>query len=245
MYDARETELSQRHLQEVVQQLDEPVCIIGGWAVYFTVNQRYKVATGRDYLGSRDIDLGFDNASTLQRAIHILEGLGFQAVAYRWRKKLEFETGRTLTKEEARQRPQHQLFPIDVDVIIAETSATIRAQLGFAPIDEPLLRQVFAGQHTCVAGFGRQLLLPTPAVLLATKLKTIGRRDQRHKRVKDLCDIAALLLYAGVGITELITQARELTKERIAISKSEIATAADATGIPADLIRRLVGETKG
>jgi len=242
MYDARETELSQRHLQQVIQELEEPVCIIGGWAVHFMVNERYKEATGRDYLGSRDIDLGFSNARTLQRATNILEGLGFRAVAYRWRKELEFATGCALTKEEARALPQHALFSIDVDVIIAETSATIRDQLGFAPIDEPLLRQVFAGQHSCVAGFGRQLLLPAPAVLLATKLNTIGKREQRHKREKDLCDIAALLLYAGVGITDLLAQARELTSERLAVSDAAITTAAAATGIPADLIRRLVDE---
>ena len=90
--------------------------------------------------------------------------------------------------------------------------------------------------------FGRQLLLPTPAVLLATKLNTIGKRDQRHKRVKDLCDIAALLLYADVGITELITQARALTKEHITVNETDVTIAANATGIPVDLIRRLIIE---
>jgi len=245
MYDTRETRLSHQHLQRVVQELEEPVCIIGGWAVHFTVNQRYKHATGRDYLGSRDIDLGFDTTATILQAIQVLERLGFQAVAYRWCKDVEYETGRTLTQEEARQLPVHKLFPIAVDLVLAHSSKEVRDQLGFAPIDEPLLRHVFAGQHTLVRGFGRQLLLPTPAVLLATKLNTIGRREQRHKRVKDLCDIAALRLYADTPLTRLTKEVHALTQQGISVEEADITAAANATGIPAALIKQLIDVVNG
>jgi hypothetical protein len=33
--------------------------LLGGWAVYYIVNENFQKATGRTYIGSRDIDLGF------------------------------------------------------------------------------------------------------------------------------------------------------------------------------------------
>ena len=59
LYSIFETETSFTYLQEIVKILKEPICILGGWAVYFTVNNAFKEDQGRNYLGSRDIDLGF------------------------------------------------------------------------------------------------------------------------------------------------------------------------------------------
>lgn len=59
MYQDYETQISQDHLTAVFSQMKEPVCLLGGWAVYLTVNKRFNEANGRNYLGSRDIDLGF------------------------------------------------------------------------------------------------------------------------------------------------------------------------------------------
>ncbi len=59
LYPNYETEISFKYLKEVVSILDDPICILGGWAVYFTVNERIKADIGIGYLGSKDIDLGF------------------------------------------------------------------------------------------------------------------------------------------------------------------------------------------
>ncbi len=59
MYDVVEVEISRKYLDKVTEILDEPIVMFGGWAVYLTVNEGYKGLTGREYIGSRDIDLGF------------------------------------------------------------------------------------------------------------------------------------------------------------------------------------------
>ncbi len=58
-YQLSETETSQKQLQGILKQLNDPLCLLGGWAVYYIVNQNFQKATGRNYIGSRDIDLGF------------------------------------------------------------------------------------------------------------------------------------------------------------------------------------------
>lgn len=59
MYEPYETRISQRYLEEVIRKVERPVCLLGGWAVYLQVNKNFKETTGRDYVGSRGIDLGF------------------------------------------------------------------------------------------------------------------------------------------------------------------------------------------
>jgi hypothetical protein len=39
--------------------MTQPVCLMGGWAVYLTMNAKFNEINGRNYIGSRDIDLGF------------------------------------------------------------------------------------------------------------------------------------------------------------------------------------------
>ena len=69
MYPEFETRTSYKYLQKVISALEEPICIIGGWAVFFHVNKSFQKAQGRPYLGSRDIDLGFhlDNNATIEQ----------------------------------------------------------------------------------------------------------------------------------------------------------------------------------
>lgn len=40
-------------------------------------------------------------------------------------------------------------------------------------------------------------MLPSPWVLLATKLNSVSNRDKEHKRIKDIADIYGLLWYSG------------------------------------------------
>src|SRR3989338_5969882 len=43
--------------------------------------------------------------------------------------------------------------------------------------------------------FNKKLLLPIPELLLATKLNALSFRDKEHKKIKDICDMFALLWY--------------------------------------------------
>lgn len=207
MYKDIETETSYKCLKTVISELKEPVCILGGWAVFFTVGSNYRKHAGRAYIGSKDIDVGFNSAESFRQAASILEKkLKFRFVSFRYYKSVHAETGKDLDEEETKAMPQHMYFQMYVDLIMSYASSELKRALGFMPIDEPLLRHVFEdkrrGRH--VKEFSRRLLLPTPEILLATKINSVTRREKEHKRYKDVCDITALCLYGGMPVNEII-----------------------------------------
>lgn len=218
MYKEFETRTSYEYLQKVIAALEEPVCMLGGWAVFFHVNKNFQLAQGRPYLGSRDIDVGFHlgkNAtveemkrSSLAKSIAILQNnLGFEPLAFRFFKDLHTETGKEAASSES--IPAHLRFPMYVDVIVDNIPEQFKDVFGFQPIDEPLLRYSFSEEkcRTVLKEFNRKLLLPTPDVLLGTKAHSLAGRDKQHKRVKDLCDIFALLWYGGSTPQEIAAKA--------------------------------------
>jgi len=210
MYKNVETETSYQYLAKVISHLKEPICILGGWAVYFAVQEQYEKQMKRAYLGSRDIDLGFHDAATFLQAAKILEEkLHFRSISARYFKSVHAETGKDLTEEQAKQLPRHMFFHMYVDPILSHTNPGIKKELGFSPIDEPLLAYAFENEkyRKNVKEFGRKLLLPTTSILLATKINSILNRDKEHKRIKDLCDIVALCLFGDTDLDELIKTA--------------------------------------
>jgi len=125
LYQKYETENSYIYLQQVVDLLEEPICILGGWAVYFTVNERYKKEKGLDYLGSKDIDLGFHidtnidksqlKNTILQKTISLLEKDNFRPLGSRYYKDISIEDGRELNDEESKTELSHNVFKMYVD----------------------------------------------------------------------------------------------------------------------------------
>lgn len=218
MYKEFETETSYRYLKKVVAALEEPICILGGWAVFFHINKSFQQAQGRSYLGSRDIDIGFHlssdatpeelKQSALARSINTLqEKLKFTPQGFRFFKDLHTETGK-----EARQGehiPAHLRFPMYIDVIVDTIPPAFKKVFGFDPIDEPLLLRAFSHEtnRTMLKEFNKKLLLPTPALLLGTKTNSLAGRDKQHKRIKDLCDIFALLWYTEATPQETAAKA--------------------------------------
>lgn len=209
MYESKEIELSRNYLREVIESIDEPIVVIGGWAVYFLVNDKYRETTGRNYIGSRDIDLGFKmeegelDKTTFARSYKILiDNLGFTPQSFRLFKQIHADTGEVLNSNNARDIPLHQIIPIYVDLIVNSIPKGFQEKFGFTPIDEPLLDHVFENKHYRkeIKEFGRIIYIPNPLILLATKLRSYPNRDKEHKRIKDACDITALLLFNSEGI---------------------------------------------
>lgn len=204
MYQEFETRISFKYLKEVINRLEEPICILGGWAVFFHVNQKYEKTQGRPYLGSRDIDLGFHmesnlKKSTLSQTIKILkEKLKFEPLSFRFMKEIHTET-----EEEIKQGeivPAHFIFPMYVDLIVDCIPKDFRKIFGFNPIDEPLLSIVFEKKEYIITKeFEKKLLLPKPELLLAMKINSLPDRDKEHKRIKDLCDIFTLAWYTDIN----------------------------------------------
>ena len=207
MYKEVETETSYKYLKIVISSLKEPVCILGGWAVFFAVNENYQKQMARIYIGSRDINVGFNSVSSFKHATSILEDrLKFKFVSFRYYKNVHAETGEDLSDEEVKSMPQHMYFQMYVDPIMSYANSGLKSNLGFTPIDEPLLKPVFEDKKygKYVKEFGRKLLLPAPEILLATKICSVMLRDKEHKRYKDICDITALCLFAGIPIDGII-----------------------------------------
>lgn len=53
------TSISAQELRPLCQTVEPPACLLGEWAVHMHVNDRFREASGREYIGSRDVDLGF------------------------------------------------------------------------------------------------------------------------------------------------------------------------------------------
>ena len=204
MYDDFEVEISRRYLEKVTEVLDEPIVMLGGWAVYLSVNERYKDMTGRDYIGSRDIDLGFhiDKNSKSQTLIDVIstleKELGFSPLSFRFFKEVHRETGLDLDPETARRTPSYDIFPMYVDLIVDHIPDNFKETYGFNPVDETLLKEIFDNENerSEIIFLGKTLWLPSANVLLATKMKSYPSRDKEHKRIKDMCDIISLLLFS-------------------------------------------------
>ena len=84
MYKDLEVETSYKYLKTVISNLSEPICILGGWAVFFAVNENYRKHMSRVYIGSRDIDMGFNSVQSIKKAASILENkLKFKFISFR------------------------------------------------------------------------------------------------------------------------------------------------------------------
>ena len=253
MYEDIEVDTSYRYLSKVISRLKEPICILGGWAVFFTVKDNYQKQTGRIYIGSRDIDIGFDSVKSLKAAALVLEKeLDFQFVSFRFYKNVHAETGKDLTENESKSLPQHMVFPIYVDPIMPYANKKVKTEIGFAPLDEPLLKNVFKNNkhRKEIREFGRGLLLPAPEILLATKLNSVLSRDQSHKRQKDICDIVSLCLYSDIETDEIIKQSKKfasngiLTKFGSTNFKDEVMYCRDILGLELNIAKSILDKIR-
>lgn len=217
MYKEMETRTSYKYLQEVIKSLTEPICILGGWAVFFHVNEQFQKRQGKPYIGSRDIDLGFhaeekrlEHSSLVQTIAVLEEKLRFKPLSFRLLKEIHTETEEEIP--EGKIIPLPFIFPMYVDLIVDVIPPNFKKVVGFNPIDEPLLRFVFEQeQYTEVKEFGKKLLLPTPELMVAMKINSLPNRDKEHKRIKDLCDLFALLWYSSPSVD--IIKSREFVPE--------------------------------
>jgi hypothetical protein len=250
MYDKKETDISYKYLKSIISKLDEPIIIIGGWATYFTVNKNYKKEFGVNYIGSRDVDLGFNTVESFKETSSILEKDGFEFISFRYLKEISYETGKELTKKESMTIPIYNIFSMYVDLVISETDSKLEKKLGFVPIDEPLIKLVFANKkhRTELIEFRKKLWLPSPDLLLTTKINAIVNRTKDHKRVKDYCDIIAICLYSQANTNNLVSFVKEnAIKERIIklkeiINQEELKQVSNILRIDIDIINNVINK---
>jgi hypothetical protein len=120
----------------------------------------------------------------------------------------------------------------------------------FHPVDEPLLEMVFQDEdnRTAVRSFGRNLWLPRPHILLATKLNSVVTRDKEHKKLKDIADIFALLWFSGEDIRQIKSRLlgfyrkEDIRRVITTVSRQEIEGVGRVIGFSAGEIRRVLLE---
>ena len=210
-YTGAEIRVSLDVLRRMLPGLPEPIVLLGGWGVRFVVSDLWREATGQDYFGSRDIDLGFHTppgvsletlkSGNLPAALRHLETLGFTREGmfslvqyYRW------EDDEPVTPEEAKRLLAPDYYMIAVDLIASHQRRDLRGIAGFQPFSEPLLARVFEepAERLVKRVEGRVVWVPAPHVLLAMKLVSFPERTKDDKALKDLCDMYAIIAYSGV-----------------------------------------------
>jgi hypothetical protein len=217
LYESIETDMAQEALKSLPREFREPLVVIGGWGVYLTVNRSFVDEHGASYLGSKDIDLGFHidgnlsprelKKTSFARVLEHLDRIGYTpSGSYRYCKIIRRSTQQILTEEDAREVPIYDLFYLYVDLLVDHIHPDHNTVFKIKVLDEPLLARAFDGnlfQEITYEGYN--LLVPTPEVLLAMKLKSLPNRQKDDKLLKDACDIYALLWHSPIDFKDLIS----------------------------------------
>ncbi|PSP46425.1 hypothetical protein BRC75_11145 [Halobacteriales archaeon QH_7_69_31] len=207
--------LSEGELQDVLRVAEPPICLLGGWAVHRQVTEGFRDTHGRDYIGSRDIDLGLHvdeewtadditDSPVSETVERIGEELGYSRGRFGFYQQFNRDTGERLDDNQARDLASHNVFRVDIDLIPDTTKLdAFESAFGFRPPAEPLLEAVFSNQtgeplteHVDWSVSGEARIAP-PAGLAAMKVRAFPDRDESHKRLKDLADLHAVLWYVA------------------------------------------------
>lgn len=211
-YVPQVTQLSEQELQAVFQAAEPPVCLLGGWAVHLHVNPGFQDEVGREYIGSRDIDIGVHidpswTAEELQgkpvgQSLTAIHELGYTESRFGFVQHFHRETQERISEDEAGEYDMHEIFQVYIDVIpdTAELAA-FREAFGFTPPAEPLLQPVFeANKGEPLARHvswpvDENVRIASPELLAAMKILSLPDREKSHKQVKDVADLHALVWY--------------------------------------------------
>lgn len=259
MYTENETEISKSNLSSVISNTKEPVCLLGGWAVYIAVNQRFKADQGRNYLGSRDIDLGFyiDDTwsdeqlqrSAFSRSIKTLKNIKYYGIGSRLVQHYDLQTKKILTEAESKRRLKYEMFDLFVDLIVDKIHPRTKKLFGLVPIDEPFLTDVFLGNLFSKSKyFGSEILLPHTEVLVSMKINSVLGRNKEDKRIKDIADIYSLMWYTDEKFLDLKNKVQKICgTDKISstvsgFSDKDYSLVSQATGIDKDKILRVIAE---
>ena len=257
MYNPNEIFLSRTHLTRIFEEASGEICLLGGWAVYQLVNEDFKEARGHDYLGSRDIDLGFHidpdwtiedlESSSLNASIKLLKSMRFRWQGFRLFKDFDADTLQELAPDHSRLKPQFEIVRLFVDPVVDHLHPKFRSIFGFDPIDEPYLSFTFQEGLFLETRIAEMTVrLPPQHHLLAMKLNSVQNRNREDKRIKDITDIYALLWFSGLSVDELRSRLFRIFDEEKArqvvrsLSPTEISKAARAIGFEQNEVSRVL-----
>ena len=202
MYDPLETEISFDLLKQILDECKKrniTIAIIGGWATFYYVNKNYRRAFGKDYMGSRDIDVCFDPAKE-KEFLKLITELGFIKNGYffRWEKIYNRETKKFITEGESKNEQIYNLIKIFLDLFCNTETNILKSWC---------LNSLKDMKFTIIEGYP----LTDIDTLIALKCTALFERDKADKENKDACDLYALIVYSGqkVMLTQLLIKSIE------------------------------------
>jgi len=261
-YIPQVTTLSEQELQAVFEAAEPPVCLLGGWAVHLHVNPGFHAEHDREYIGSRDIDVGVHvdadwsgedlPGTPVGTSITAIESLGYTKSRFGFVQNFLRDSQERISEAEANEYAMHEVFQVYVDVIpdTAELD-DFREVFGFKPPAESLLAPVFKNdlgdplaEYVSWSPSSQKLIVP-PALLAAMKVRSLPDRDKSHKRVKDVADLHALLWYIkdyGEMKTDTLEYVAESDLDRLedAVDEPVFENAAQLLQINQQLIRNSI-----
>jgi len=262
LYEDKETDAALQALAALSKELPDPYLLVGGWAVYLTVNESYQKEHGVPYLGSRDIDLGFHIDGTCDdetlrtcnysKAQTVLQNVGYVPHgSFRYLKIIKKETGEVLTEKEASKFPQYEVFYLYVDMMVDNIHPNHKQYFKIEPLDEPLIARVFS-ERCGISKIinGATVMVPPPHILLATKLKAIPNRTKDDKLWKDACDIYAIIWHSQSKYRDVLSAVKkdysEYCEKALEVISSEvIARAANHLDVDKEAYIELIEQLKG
>lgn len=188
MYDGLETDLSFDYLNAIIRKSQGlKIAVIGGWAVYFYVNNNYRKAFGVDYIKSRDIDIFIDSRDALKFK-KTIESLKFSKSAYHFRYEIIYDRNekQAITNKEAKEKPVYNLVYIFLDLFTNKKS-----QLGAWVFNELNKGKVIQIENIPVIDI---------ETLFRLKVLSFFEREKLDKELKDACDIYSLLMYSNAKL---------------------------------------------
>lgn len=262
-YVPQVTALSEQELQSVFEVAASPICLLGGWAVHLHVTPGFSSEHGREYIGSRDIDIGVhvgENRTETElpetpvgESIAAIEEWGYTKSRFGFVQHFRRDSQERITEAEANEHAMHEVFQVYVDVIPdTKNLDAFRNAFGFKPPAEPLLAPVFEEDRSEPLSEYVQWSPPSekrivsPELLAAMKIRSLPDRDKSHKRVKDVADLHALLWYVDdyttvkTGALEYVSDSNLDRLER-AVDDTVYEEAANLIQVERELVANSIG----
>jgi len=199
-----------------MKSINTRICLLGGWAVYYTVNDYFSNKKKRPYLGSRDIDFGIYLkpmmgkseliSTTLFKVLTILESEGFQAEGIRYRKDITYKS-----KDLNDEKIKEESFPLYIDIIVNSYPLSYSDIIHQYFFEESLVEIIYSNRQNQVdiPKISNLIFMPIPEILIACKIRAIPGRDTQHKRVKDICDLYSLLFYTAKSFDKTVNELKK------------------------------------
>jgi|GEM_PF-2460728 len=204
-----------REMFQIISLLNFKPLIIGGWAVHFHVDKEYMSIKGREYIGSKDIDIGIHEVKHYLNLKKVLKKLGFKPISFRYYKVLDYDTGLPTSED----RPLYDLFYLYVDIIFSSKNRFKNIREEHFIIEEPLIREIYAEKKYVSMN---KYCIPYPEYLFIMKLKAVKYRSG-ERYIKDLLDMIMLYTFTSINfdiIQEFVL--RERLEENVRFTMSRI-----------------------